>query len=85
MRLSIQSVLHRTKSAAALQLAEDYGARLRPYVQLEMERFSDEARIFEKALPSGRTRPTLVLLDSRGKLFSSEEFAAWIGRQRDSG
>jgi 23S rRNA (pseudouridine1915-N3)-methyltransferase len=26
-----------------------------------------------------------VLLDSRGKAFSSEEFAGWIGRQRDGG
>jgi 23S rRNA (pseudouridine1915-N3)-methyltransferase len=85
MRLSIQSVIRRTKSTAALQLAEDYDARLRPYVQLEAERFSTEAKLFEKALPAGRTRPTLILLDSRGKLLSSREFADWIGRQRDSG
>ena len=85
MRVSFQSVTLRTKSAAALQLADDYDARLRPYVQLEPERFSAEAKLLEKALAAGRTRPTLILLDSRGKLFSSEEFAAWIGRQRDRG
>jgi 23S rRNA (pseudouridine1915-N3)-methyltransferase len=85
MRLSIQSVTHRTKSTAALQLAEDYDARLRPYVELESARFTAEAKLLEKALPAGRTRPTLILLDSRGKHLSSEEFAAWIGRQRDSG
>lgn len=85
MRLSIQSMTLRTKSTAALQLAGDYDLRLRPYVQLETERFSAEDKLFEKALPSGRTRPIVILLDSRGKPFSSEEFAAWIGRQRDSG
>jgi 23S rRNA (pseudouridine1915-N3)-methyltransferase len=30
-------------------------------------------------------QPLLVLLDSRGKLFSSEEFAIWLGRERDAG
>jgi 23S rRNA (pseudouridine1915-N3)-methyltransferase len=85
MRLSIQSMTLRTKSTAALQLMEAYDARLRPYVQLETERFRAEDKLFEKALPSGRTRPILILLDSRGKLFSSEELAAWIGRQRDGG
>jgi 23S rRNA (pseudouridine1915-N3)-methyltransferase len=28
---------------------------------------------------------SLVLLDSRGKQFSSEAFATWLGRQRDEG
>jgi 23S rRNA (pseudouridine1915-N3)-methyltransferase len=85
MRLSIQSITLRAKSAAALQLADDYDSRLRPFVQLESERFSTEAKFLEKAMSAGRTRPTLILLDSRGKLFSSKEFAAWVGRQRDSG
>ena len=85
MRVSIQSITLRTKSTTALQLADDYDARLRPYVQLQPERFSAEAKLLEKALPAARTRPTLILLDSRGKLFSSEDFAAWIGRQRDGG
>ncbi len=32
-----------------------------------------------------RTAPVLVLLDSRGSLLSSEEFAAYLGRLRDTG
>ncbi len=32
-----------------------------------------------------RTAPVVVLLDERGKMFSSEEFAGWVGRQRDGG
>ena len=34
---------------------------------------------------SARTAPVLILLDSRGKQLSSEEFAAHIGRHRDNG
>ena len=33
----------------------------------------------------GRTAPIAVLLDSRGKQMSSEDFAAWIGARRDEG
>ncbi len=32
-----------------------------------------------------RTTAWLVLLDSRGKTLSSEEFAAWLGLRRDAG
>jgi 23S rRNA (pseudouridine1915-N3)-methyltransferase len=32
-----------------------------------------------------RTIPLVVLLDERGRQFSSEGFAAWLGRERDSG
>ena len=38
-----------------------------------------------RAGAGSKTAPLLVLLDSRGKSFSSEAFAGWIGQQRDSG
>jgi 23S rRNA (pseudouridine1915-N3)-methyltransferase len=85
MRLYLQTVTLRTKTPAALQLAEDYQTRLGAYVDLQVERFASETKLLEKAAAAGRTRPVLVLLDSRGKPLSSEELAAWIGRQRDSG
>jgi 23S rRNA (pseudouridine1915-N3)-methyltransferase len=34
---------------------------------------------------SGRTRPVAVMLDSRGRSFTSEAFAAWLAAQRDCG
>jgi 23S rRNA (pseudouridine1915-N3)-methyltransferase len=34
---------------------------------------------------NGRTQAVAVLLDSRGKQFSSENFAAWLGNRRDEG
>lgn len=33
----------------------------------------------------GRTPPAAVLLDSRGRQMSSEDFARWIGARRDQG
>jgi 23S rRNA (pseudouridine1915-N3)-methyltransferase len=33
----------------------------------------------------GRTPPAAVLLDSRGRQMSSEDFASWIGTRRDQG
>jgi 23S rRNA (pseudouridine1915-N3)-methyltransferase len=42
----------------------------------------EEAAQLEKALPEGAV---LILLDERGKAHGSEEFAAMIGRFRDSG
>ncbi|MGA7350937.1 MAG: 23S rRNA (pseudouridine(1915)-N(3))-methyltransferase RlmH [Acidobacteriaceae bacterium] len=32
-----------------------------------------------------RTTPLVVLLDERGKAMSSEDFAQWLGRERDEG
>ena len=34
---------------------------------------------------AGRTKPHLILLDSLGKQFTSEELAAYIGKLRDAG
>jgi 23S rRNA (pseudouridine1915-N3)-methyltransferase len=34
---------------------------------------------------SSRSRPLFVLLDSRGKRLTSEQFADWLGKQRDQG
>lgn len=34
---------------------------------------------------AGRTAPHLILMDSRGKQFSSEEFATYLGSLRDLG
>lgn len=86
MLLSLLSVAGRGKNTPAAVVAESYEERLRGYCQLQVERHPSEARLLESSSgQSGRTRPVLVLLDSRGKLFSSTELATWIGRQRDGG
>ena len=85
MRLSILAVSGREKNDVAAALAAQYEQRLRHFIDYSAQLVPSEAKLFEKAAQTGRTRPILVLLDSRGKLQSSEELATWIGRQRDSG
>ena len=62
-----------------------YLERLSPYIPVETAIYSSETEFFTAvARQQKRTAPLLVLLDSRGKASSSEEFAAWLGMQRDS-
>jgi len=66
--------------------ASRYLERIRQYEQAEAPDYSSEKSLLaavEKL--RARTAPVVALLDSRGKRFSSEGFAEWIGRQRDSG
>ena len=67
-------------------LLEDYIARSRRYSAVEHRVFPSEDALLgflEQTL--GRTRPALLLADSRGKQLSSEEFAAELARLRDNG
>jgi 23S rRNA (pseudouridine1915-N3)-methyltransferase len=86
MRISILAVATREKNEAAVALAAQYEQRLRQYAECLSQLVPTESRLFEKAdAQSGRTRPVLIMLDPRGRTMSSEELAAWIGRERDSG
>src|SRR6185437_10845534 len=40
---------------------------------------------FAAFLEASRQRPVLVLCDQRGKAYTSEQFAAWMGARRDAG
>jgi 23S rRNA (pseudouridine1915-N3)-methyltransferase len=67
-------------------LADLYLDRIANYTQVEAKVFRSEATLLDTVeRQRARTSPVLVLLDSRGKTVSSEEFSAWIGRQRDGG
>jgi 23S rRNA (pseudouridine1915-N3)-methyltransferase len=85
MRVSILAVATREKNEAAAALATHYEQRLQQYAECSSQRVPSEAKFFEKVAHSGRTRPILVLLDPRGRALSSEQLAAWIGRERDTG
>ncbi len=77
-----ESDLSRSLSAAGRLYLE----RIQKFVPADsVDHGSEEALI--AAIDKLRTRatPVVVLLDSRGKSFSSEELAAWIGRQQDGG
>jgi 23S rRNA (pseudouridine1915-N3)-methyltransferase len=67
-------------------LADVYLDRIAHYTQVEAKVFRSESTLLDAVeRQRARTSPVLVLFDSRGKTVSSEEFSAWIGRQRDGG
>jgi 23S rRNA (pseudouridine1915-N3)-methyltransferase len=80
----------RTKEPAIQSLTEEYLKRISRYVQVEGRPLRDEAALLQlcgrapkvgKAANDGKS--TLVLMDSRGKQFSSEELAHFIGDYQD--
>lgn len=76
----------RTKSEALDRVFEDYVERASRYVSCEAQSFETEAAFLDWIeRQAGRISPLLVLLDSRGQMLSSEEFASRLGRMRDEG
>jgi 23S rRNA (pseudouridine1915-N3)-methyltransferase len=83
---SISPTRSRAKSDPAAALAADYIARAARYLPCEPQLHDSEAALLTWLdRQSARTAPVLVLFDSCGKQLSSEEFAAHLGRLRDSG
>ena len=76
----------KTKEPAIQALTDEYLKRISRYAETEGIAVKDEAAIL--AMASGeargarRERCKLILLDSRGKQYSSEEFAAFLQRQQ---
>jgi 23S rRNA (pseudouridine1915-N3)-methyltransferase len=76
----------RERSEFCSDARELYLKRLQPYAKAESAAFpTEEALLAAVERMHGRTSPRLVLLDSRGKSFSSEGFAEWLQRERDDG
>jgi 23S rRNA (pseudouridine1915-N3)-methyltransferase len=76
----------RNKTDATDRLLDDYVERSSRYVPCETQLFDSEASILEWLdRQSGRVAAYAILLDSRGKQYSSEEFAALLGQLRDEG
>jgi 23S rRNA (pseudouridine1915-N3)-methyltransferase len=74
----------KTKAPAIQSLTDEYLKRLSHYADTEGTALKDESAL--QKLRSGNVRSarnTLVLLDSRGKQFSSEEFAEYLGNYQD--
>jgi 23S rRNA (pseudouridine1915-N3)-methyltransferase len=83
---AISPTRSRPKSDPAATLAADYLTRASRYLPSESPSFDSEAALLAWLdRQSARTAPVLILLDSRGKQLSSEEFATHLGRLRDSG
>jgi 23S rRNA (pseudouridine1915-N3)-methyltransferase len=74
----------RTKEPAIQSLAAEYSKRISRYVQMESQEFASE-EAFLKWIDKVTPRPLFIALDSRGKQFSSEELAQFIGNHQDRG
>ena len=75
----------KTKEPAIVSLTDEYLKRISHYAQVEGIPVRDEADLLAKFGPSAKAREksTLVLMDSRGKEFTSEQFAKFLGDYQD--
>jgi len=80
MKLKI-AWIGKTKEPAIEALTDEYVKRLGRFVDVETNAYKDEASLLKICARNARPRHTLVLLDSRGRQFSSEEFANWLRGQ----
>jgi 23S rRNA (pseudouridine1915-N3)-methyltransferase len=67
----------KTKEPAVQSLTDEYLKRLQRYAETEGMALNSEAALIKLSGPGAR-RHSLVLLDSRGKQFSSEELARFL-------
>ena len=81
----------KTKEPAIQSLTDEYLKRISRYLQVEGLALRDEAALVQmcglaapgKARRTAAGKSTLVLMDSRGKQFSSEELAHFLGDYQD--
>ncbi|HKW25403.1 MAG TPA: 23S rRNA (pseudouridine(1915)-N(3))-methyltransferase RlmH [Terriglobales bacterium] len=74
----------KTKDSAIQALTAEYLKRLSAYTQLEPLSLGSEAALLKLAVrPGNRPASRLVLLDSRGQQFTSEEFARFLDDQQN--
>ena len=75
----------KTKEAAIASLTDEYLKRISRYVPVDGITLRDEADLLAKfgSGAKANSKSTLVLLDSRGKEFTSEQFAKFIGDYQD--
>ena len=75
----------KTKEAAIETLGAEYLKRLSRFVEAEGMVLRDEAALLQLAQGEGsRGKHRLVLLESTGKQFSSEEFAEFVRSHQDN-
>ena len=82
MKLTI-AWIGKTKEPAVQSLTDEYLKRLSRYADAQGTALKDEAALLKLCGRDARPRHTLVLLDTRGKQLSSEEFAEFLGNHQD--
>ena len=84
MKLKI-AWIGKTKEPAINSLTDEYLKRISRYTQVEGVSLRDEADLLAKFGASAKAgaKSTLVLMDLRGKEFTSEQFAKFLGDYQD--
>jgi 23S rRNA (pseudouridine1915-N3)-methyltransferase len=87
MKITLGAVLStRSLSDAGGRWFEDYVSRIARYNPCDSQSFESEKALLDWLdRQQGRVRAHVILLDSRGQQYSSEEFASQMGRLRDEG
>jgi 23S rRNA (pseudouridine1915-N3)-methyltransferase len=85
MRLTLSAITSRKKTRLLEDALEEFTSRLAHYAATNQENFASEAALFASLQKTNRPAAKLILLDARGRTMSSEELAAWIGHERDTG
>lgn len=79
-RVKIKIVwIGKTKEPAITALTEEYLKRIARYATVDGVTLRDQSELSVKFGKQAASKSTLVLMDSRGKEFSSEQFARFIG------
>lgn len=76
----------KTKEPAIAALTQEYLKRISRYVPIEGMPLRDEAALLDlcgRATGKTGAKSTLILMDSRGKEFSSDQFAKFLGDYQD--
>jgi len=74
----------KTRNPHIQALTDEYLERLRHYAEIDGTALKDESAVLKLCRESTRPlRFSLVLVDSRGKELSSEQFAHWLREYRD--
>ena len=82
MKLTV-AWIGKTKQPAIQSLTDDYLQRLSHYAEVHSKSLKDEAALLATGGRGVRVKPTLVLLDPKGKQLSSEELAKFLGDHQD--
>jgi 23S rRNA (pseudouridine1915-N3)-methyltransferase len=89
MKITLSAIAPRrspSKAEATDRLLADYIARANRYLPCDSQLFASEPAFLNWLdRPPGRSPAHTILLDSRGQLLTSEDFAARLGTLRDSG
>ena len=75
----------RSKEPAYDALTREYASRIEKYHPVEASDIPSEAALLKlQERAAGRTTPRLILIDSRGKEMTSEQFAGFIETQQSA-